>query len=121
MASQEMRFSLNERTPGAIKSSGGVSGTSVTVEDAAAVQSVLDTIHNTKAENHSGAIDWYVTKSHGPNLVRPSRQSLKGPKSLPLNFILNRLLQRCFSVDGATLLLSCFFTMRCVENFSISR
>lgn len=60
MASQEMRFSLNERTPGAIKSQGGVSGQAVNVEDSASVQSILDTIHNTKAENHSGTTDWYV-------------------------------------------------------------
>lgn len=60
MASQEMRFSLNERTPGAIKSQGGVSGTSVNVQDASTVQSILDTIHNTKVENHEGNTDWYV-------------------------------------------------------------
>lgn len=60
MASNEMRFSLNERTPGAIKSQGGVSGTSVTVQDASSVQSILDTIHNTKVENHEGNTDWYV-------------------------------------------------------------
>lgn len=60
MASQEMRFSLNERTPGAIKSQGGVSGNSVTVQDASSVQSILDTIHNTKVENHDGNTDWYV-------------------------------------------------------------
>lgn len=63
MASQEMRFSLNERTPGAIKSQGGVSGTSVGVEDASSVQAILDTIHTTKVENHEGNTDWYVTFS----------------------------------------------------------
>lgn len=64
MASNEMRFSLNERTPGAIKSQGGVSGTSVTVQDATSVQSILDTIHNTKVENHEGNTDWYVDSHH---------------------------------------------------------
>ena len=60
MASQEMRFSLNERTPGAIKSQGGVSGQTVEVEDASTVKAILDTIHNTKAEQHEGNTDWYV-------------------------------------------------------------
>ena len=55
-----MRFSLNERTPGAIKSQGGISGQQVNVEDASAVQAVLDTIHNTKVENHSGNTDWIL-------------------------------------------------------------
>jgi hypothetical protein len=64
MASQEMRFSLNERTPGAIKSQGGVSGTSVNVEDLSSVQSIVDTIHNAKAENHDGTTDWYVLIYH---------------------------------------------------------
>lgn len=60
MASNEMRFSLNERTPGAIKSQGGVSGQSVTVQDESSVKSILDTIHSTKVENHEGNTDWYV-------------------------------------------------------------
>lgn len=59
MASQEMRFSLNERTPGAIKSQGGVSGQSVTVQDEQTIKSILDTIHNTRFENHSETTNWY--------------------------------------------------------------
>ena len=53
----QIRFSLAERAPGSIKSTGD-SVEKIAVEDQEQVQAILDTIHNTKLEDHKGPTDW---------------------------------------------------------------
>ncbi|XP_049850498.1 uncharacterized protein LOC126322706 [Schistocerca gregaria] len=67
MTSQELRFSLAERTPQGIKSTGD-SGESVSIQDEKKVKSILDTIHNTKVEDHHGKTDWILLGYSGPDL-----------------------------------------------------
>lgn len=53
----ELRFSLAERKPDGIKSTGD-SGTTITLSDPNA-KSILDEIHNATTENHTSVTDWY--------------------------------------------------------------
>lgn len=54
----ELRFSLNERKPDGIKSTGN-SGNVVSLQDSG-VKALLEEIHNTKPEDHNSTRDWCV-------------------------------------------------------------